>query len=396
MRSTLNCEVVANIGDGIVAVGNSASCNRIGSCVVSRHARQRARQRIRTHERTARHREYQRRVVLAIHLCSGRCSNRDWSRRNREVGRDKTDVVVAVCQRSDIQCICSNCASRRTRQRSTQRVATFKRPTGDFIQERRVCLAIDLCLQRVRRNSDGFRSNGEIGGNIREVVVGRQSKCSLRDRVGTNRSARISYKCTTERIAHNQRPRSHLVRKRWVGLSVLFRLHLGSNRYVARFNRQRCTNKCECVVIRKCKGALLDCMCSNPRTTGTRKRTSKRIALYQRCPTGNRIRKGWVGLTVLLCLIHCRNSYWLPTNGQCAGNKRDRIIRVGQAALRDAVVASIHSRQTRERTRKRVRARHVARCNFIRQRRVGFTVDLVFVFCRHRNAALRKCHRCCQ
>ena len=141
---------------------------------------------------------------MAIHLCSSRGSNRDWSRRNREVGRDETDVVVAVFQRSDIQCIRSNCASRRTRQRSTQRVATFKRPTGDFILERRVCLAIDLGLQRVRRNGDRLRSHGEIGRNIREVVVGRQSKCSLRDRVGTHRNTRVSCKCTTERIADDQ------------------------------------------------------------------------------------------------------------------------------------------------------------------------------------------------
>ena len=76
-----------------------------------------------------------RRTVLLRLRSSG---HRNWALRNREVRRNKRDVVIAIGQRANRHCITTNIGTALASQITTQRIANNQRTSGHRMCKRRI------------------------------------------------------------------------------------------------------------------------------------------------------------------------------------------------------------------------------------------------------------------
>src|SRR5439155_18936859 len=187
-----NGEVGRVVSDVVIAEHTrrtQRSTDRIGTAPNRLTGRATVGRRYTVPSQESRERSTERRIWIAISLARPIRRHRCSFRRNGEVGRVVSDVVIAE-------------HTRRT-QRSTDRIGTApNRLTGratvgrrytvpsqesrERSTERRIWIAISLA-RPIRRHRCSFRRNGEVGRVVSDVVIAEHTRRTQRstDRIGT-------------------------------------------------------------------------------------------------------------------------------------------------------------------------------------------------------------------
>ena len=143
-RTLRNREVGRNKRDVVIAICQRANRHCIAANIGTALASQSTGQCTTTYQRTSRYRIVKCWVSCAILLRCSCSRHRNRTLRNREVRRNKGDVVIAVGQCALVDCICvyifTTFASKRTR----QRVRADKRTRGNHAREQWVRYAVLL------------------------------------------------------------------------------------------------------------------------------------------------------------------------------------------------------------------------------------------------------------
>ena len=84
------------------------------------------------------------RIRRTIFLRLRSSGNRDWALRNRQVGRNKRDRVIAIRQRANRHCITANIGTALASQITSQRIAINQRTSAYRMCKRRIGRAILL------------------------------------------------------------------------------------------------------------------------------------------------------------------------------------------------------------------------------------------------------------
>ena len=135
----------------------------------------------------------ERRIRCSVFLRFRSSCHRDWTLRNRQVRRNKRDVVVAISQRAKRHCIAANIGTALASQCTSECTATYQRTSGYRIIKCWVSCAILLRCSS-SRHRDWTLRNSEVRAYIVNGVV------AVRQRSLTNRiRAHILATCASQR-----------------------------------------------------------------------------------------------------------------------------------------------------------------------------------------------------